>query len=67
MTMLLPAIASYCFGWAVPARDPEPAQGTNAKQRETAASGAAPGAVSGAVLAAFCRLAMGGGFTVRQS
>ena len=57
--MLLPAIGSYCFGWAVPARDPEPAQGTNAKQRETAAAGA--------VLAVFCRLAMVGGFTVRQS
>jgi hypothetical protein len=41
MTMLLPAINSYCFGWGVPAREPEPAQGTNAKQREAAASGAA--------------------------
>ena len=55
--MLLPAIGSYCFGWAVPARDPEPAQGTNAKQRDTA---------SGAVFTVFCRLAMGGGFTVRR-
>jgi hypothetical protein len=57
MTMLLPAIGSYCLGWAVPARDPEPAQGTNAKQRDTA---------SGAIFAVFCRLAIGGGFTVRQ-
>ena len=59
--MLLPAIGSYCFGWAVPARDPEPAQGTNAKQRDTAS-----GAASSAAFAVFCRLAMGGGFTVRQ-
>jgi hypothetical protein len=40
MTMLLPAINSYCLGCKVPARDPEPAQGTNAKQRETAPEGA---------------------------
>ena len=57
--MLFPAMGSYCFGWTVPARAPEPAQGTNAKQRDTAPSGA--------VLAVICRLALGGEFTVRQS
>lgn len=35
ITMLWPAISSYCFGLSVPAREPEPAQGTNAKQRAT--------------------------------
>jgi len=33
--MLWPAMISYCLGTAAPARDPEPAQGTNAKQRAT--------------------------------
>jgi hypothetical protein len=37
--MLWPAICSYCLGLTVPARDPEPAQGTKAKQRAAFACG----------------------------
>lgn len=52
--MVLPAIHSYCLGLTVPAREPEPAQGTNAKQRA--------GLTSSAVLEARLELGL---FTVQ--
>jgi hypothetical protein len=37
ITMLWPAMNSYCLGMIVPAREPEPAQGTKAKHLATGA------------------------------